>query len=174
MGCGHRSGDKKWGEIGVDLMKGKCDIQANAHYLPFRNAVFDKIYLMGILEHLVDPCRCVEEVKRVGKAGAIIHIELPQITSMAKWRLRKAIMEFPIGVLAAYRSLKYQRTYRHKDLGHKTIVTPRWIAKHFEIIVLRKEGDHTWFTAKTGKLLWKLGLKDRTRMDRWRILARMN
>jgi SAM-dependent methyltransferase len=171
VGCGYEPHYKRRGDIGIDLMRGKCDVCADAHFLPFRTMVFDQVFLMNILEHLVNPKQCIEEVKRVCKRNARIQITIPQITNMPKWKLRKAITDFPFGILEALKWLNLYRTHPHKELGHKTIVTHQWVANHLEIISVQKEGWHSWFSGRKGNLLRKLGLKDKTKLEIWRILA---
>lgn len=173
IGCGYRSMDTKRGQIGIDRIKGICTVQADAHYLPFKDECFNKVYLMAILEHLENPKKCIQEVRRVACPKALIFIEIPQITNMAKWRLRKATTEFPIGLLAAYRSTKYQRNRLHKELGHKTHISTSWIHQNFHVIRTSKRGRHTWFTSKFGKILHSIGLKDHTNLDTIQFIAKI-
>jgi len=175
VGCGHRENhDKKRGMIGIDRMRGKCDVLADAHFLPFKHDVFETIFLYAILEHLVNPNKCMEEARRVSKANARIYISIPQITSMVKWNLRKSVTDFPFGLLVSFRWLiRRKRTPRYsKELGHKSIIKPRCISNHFRVTHIQKCGSHAWFHGKKGIVLRKLGLKDRTKLDTWFIIAK--
>jgi SAM-dependent methyltransferase len=53
---------------------GKPFVQCDAHFLPFREKVFDYVQCAHILEHLDNPKRALEEFKRVGER---IHIIAP-------------------------------------------------------------------------------------------------
>jgi len=147
-------------------------VLADAHCLPFRSDVFDKIFLMAILEHLESPGRCVTEVKRVGKMNVEVEILIPQITSTARLLLKKMIVGFPFGVLDSFKILWQCRKFP-KGLGHKSIVTPLWLGKHFKILSIRQEGRHSWFVGKKGKFLYWLGIRENVRRDNWRIVARL-
>ncbi len=50
-----------------------CD----AHDLPFDNDAFDGVIAQAVLEHVIDPPRCVSEMHRVLKNGGIVYAETP-------------------------------------------------------------------------------------------------
>lgn len=50
-----------------------CD----AHDIPFNSGIFDGVILQAVLEHVVDPYRCVEEAHRVLRPNGIIYAETP-------------------------------------------------------------------------------------------------
>ena len=50
-----------------------CD----AHDLPARDSSFDAVILQAVLEHVVDPYRCVEEVFRILKPAGFVYAEIP-------------------------------------------------------------------------------------------------
>ena len=50
-----------------------CD----AHDIPFEDASFDGIIAQAVLEHVLDPQRCVEEIYRVLKDDGIVYAETP-------------------------------------------------------------------------------------------------
>lgn len=50
-----------------------CD----AHDLPAENESFDGVVAQAVLEHVVDPYRCVEEICRVLKKGGVVYAETP-------------------------------------------------------------------------------------------------
>lgn len=52
-----------------------CDV----HNLPFENSSFDGIIVQAVLEHVVDPTRCVEEIHRVLKDNGLVYAETPFI-----------------------------------------------------------------------------------------------
>jgi SAM-dependent methyltransferase len=48
-----------------------CD----AHDIPFDDGVFDGVIIQAVLEHVVDPYRCIEEIHRVLKENGIVYAE---------------------------------------------------------------------------------------------------
>jgi ubiquinone/menaquinone biosynthesis C-methylase UbiE/uncharacterized protein YbaR (Trm112 family) len=50
-----------------------CD----AHDIPFADDTFDGVIAQAVLEHVVDPYRCVEEIHRVLKHGGLVYAETP-------------------------------------------------------------------------------------------------
>jgi len=52
-----------------------CD----AHDIPFADGAFDGVIVQAVLEHVVDPNRCVEEIYRVLKEDGLVYSETPFI-----------------------------------------------------------------------------------------------
>ena len=50
---------------------------ADAHDLPFANESFDACIAVAVLEHVVDPQRCVAEIQRILKPGGFVFAETP-------------------------------------------------------------------------------------------------
>jgi SAM-dependent methyltransferase len=50
-----------------------CD----AHDIPFEDETFDGVIAQAVLEHVVDPFRCVREICRVLKPGGCVYAETP-------------------------------------------------------------------------------------------------
>lgn len=50
-----------------------CD----AHDIPFEDSTFDGVIIQAVLEHVIDPYRCVEEIFRVTKKDGLIYSEIP-------------------------------------------------------------------------------------------------
>lgn len=50
-----------------------CD----AHSLPFEQNSIDGVIIQAVLEHVVDPYRCVEEIHRVLKPNGLVYAETP-------------------------------------------------------------------------------------------------
>ena len=76
IGCGEW---KHKGAIGRDIGKGKNDIIADAHFLPFIAHSFDTIFMIEVLEHLHSPFVALKEVKRVVKLNGHLHLSIPNM-----------------------------------------------------------------------------------------------
>ena len=50
---------------------------ADGHDLPFRSEAFDGLICQAVLEHVVDPPRCVQEFRRVLKPRGLTYAEIP-------------------------------------------------------------------------------------------------
>lgn len=58
----------------------KPDVQADAHSLPFADAVFDTIICAEVLEHVFRPDQVMREINRVLKEGGALLITVPFLT----------------------------------------------------------------------------------------------
>ena len=56
---------------------GRTELVCDAHDIPFRAETFDGVIAQAVLEHVVDPARCAEELHRVLKNGGLIYAETP-------------------------------------------------------------------------------------------------
>lgn len=71
--------------IGVDIELVSTDVSfgpltdliCDAHGLPFKDNSFDGVIVQAVLEHVVDPYLCAEEVHRVLKLDGIVYAETP-------------------------------------------------------------------------------------------------
>lgn len=52
-------------------------IVCDAHDIPFADETFDAVIAQAVLEHVVDPNRCVEEIHRVLKPDGFVYAETP-------------------------------------------------------------------------------------------------
>lgn len=72
--------NKKIELLETDVSLGpRTTLVADAHDLPLANEVVDGVVVQAVLEHVVDPTRCVEEIHRVLKPGGFIYAETPFI-----------------------------------------------------------------------------------------------
>ena len=55
----------------------RTQIIFDAHNIPFPNEFFDGVIIQAVLEHVVDPYRCVDEIHRVLKKNGIVYAETP-------------------------------------------------------------------------------------------------
>lgn len=64
--------------VGIDIRKNEnVDVLADAHYLPFRDSVFDTVIAGELIEHLLNPALFLLEAKRVLKTGGRLIITTP-------------------------------------------------------------------------------------------------
>ncbi|MDC0042595.1 class I SAM-dependent methyltransferase [Paracoccaceae bacterium] len=64
--------------VGTDVYcSSSVDYVADAHYLPFKDAIFDGVIVQAVLEHVVDPQLVVSEIHRVLKKDGIVYAETP-------------------------------------------------------------------------------------------------
>jgi SAM-dependent methyltransferase len=58
-------------------LSGRTHMVCDAHDLPFEDGTFDAVVAQAVLEHVVDPWRCVEEFHRVLRPGGLVFAETP-------------------------------------------------------------------------------------------------
>jgi len=64
--------------IGMDVSYGShTKIIADGHNIPFEDETFDCVVVQAVLEHVLDPQRCVDEIYRVLKHSGIVYAETP-------------------------------------------------------------------------------------------------
>ena len=64
--------------VGSDVSFGSyTGLICDAHDIPFENETFDCVIVQAVLEHVLDPQRCVSEVHRVLKPSALVYAETP-------------------------------------------------------------------------------------------------
>jgi SAM-dependent methyltransferase len=55
----------------------RTQIILDAHDIPFEDETFDGVIAQAVLEHVIDPHRCTEEINRVLKKDGLIYAEIP-------------------------------------------------------------------------------------------------
>jgi len=55
----------------------RTQIIFDAHNIPFSDNFFDCVIIQAVLEHVVDPFRCIKEVHRVLKMNGLVYAETP-------------------------------------------------------------------------------------------------
>lgn len=53
------------------------ELVCDAHDIPFEAESLDGIVIQAVLEHVVDPVRCVSEIHRILKPGGLVYAETP-------------------------------------------------------------------------------------------------
>jgi SAM-dependent methyltransferase len=85
VGCGR---NKRPGAIGVDSNRDTAaDVIAdiNQGRLPFRDAAFEKISAVHVIEHVADVIATIEELHRVARPNGVIVIETPHYTDFSSF-----------------------------------------------------------------------------------------
>jgi SAM-dependent methyltransferase len=57
----------------------RISIIFDTHTIPFADSSFDGVIIQAVLEHVLDPNRCVEEIHRVLKPNGLVYSETPFI-----------------------------------------------------------------------------------------------
>ena len=64
--------------IKTDVVYSKSvDVICDAHSLPFKSEKFDAVIIQAVLEHVIDPKTCVNEIHRVLKKDGLVYAETP-------------------------------------------------------------------------------------------------
>jgi len=83
VGCGN----VPKGDVNLDIHyfgKWKNFLFGDAHHLPFKNGVFDKVYSSHTVEHLENPFKFFQEAKRVLKNDGILECIYPSDITLKK------------------------------------------------------------------------------------------
>jgi SAM-dependent methyltransferase len=64
--------------VSSDIAYGpRTQIILDGHNIPFQDSSFDGIIVQAVLEHVLDPVRCVAEIHRVLRQGGLVYAETP-------------------------------------------------------------------------------------------------
>ena len=55
----------------------RTQLICDAHSIPFTDGSLDGVVVQAVLEHVVDPARCVSEIHRVLRPGGVVYSETP-------------------------------------------------------------------------------------------------
>jgi SAM-dependent methyltransferase/uncharacterized protein YbaR (Trm112 family) len=58
-------------------LDGRARLVCDAHRLPLADASVDGVVLQAVMDDLLDPARCIEEIYRVLKPGGLVYVETP-------------------------------------------------------------------------------------------------
>ena len=89
VGSGTDESDIARGNICIDLCrhpknKPQNFICADAHHLPFKGKIFDKVCMYEVIEHVESPLSCLKEIHRVLKKNGILEVSTPNVFH---WRI---------------------------------------------------------------------------------------
>jgi SAM-dependent methyltransferase/uncharacterized protein YbaR (Trm112 family) len=134
MGAGMNSiyKNESFEVIGSDVSFGPyTKIISDAHDIPFEDETFDCVITQAVLEHVLDPQRCVSEFHRVLKNDALLYSETPfmqqvhmkqydftRFTHLGHRRLFRCFEEIESGVVAGPgTALAWSYTYFLRNFG---------------------------------------------------------
>ncbi len=168
VGCGFIQGKHEVdGDIGVDIRRGICHIQCDAHFLPLRDRAFSHVNMIAVLEHLEKPLTALREAKRVAERNATFDIVVPKDARGSWINLKRLIFEFPFSIPILLRF--YYVKLKHKPVGHKRQVRVGDIAKLLHIVEIETVSlRHSWFRGKNNLLRKYSGFDGR--MGIWKDL----
>jgi SAM-dependent methyltransferase len=64
--------------VGTDVYASpNTQVVADGHFLPFRDGVFDGVWIQAVLEHVLDPPALVAEIRRVLKPTGLVYADTP-------------------------------------------------------------------------------------------------
>lgn len=135
VGCG---GDRSC-NVRVDIVrKVKPTIICDAQYLPLKSEIFDFVNCSHLLEHVTNPNRVLQEIKRVAKKDAAIVFKFPKpaFANNAKFYLYFLMFSFfPFSLQVVITVLKDCREILRRDVGrvHRWVITPKLIEKYFKV-----------------------------------------
>ena len=90
--------------VETDVVFGpRTTLICDGHDLPFQDAIFDGIVIQAVLEHVVDPYRCVEEIYRVLRHAGLVYAETPFIQQVHEGRFD----------FTRFTHLGHRRLFRH-------------------------------------------------------------
>jgi SAM-dependent methyltransferase len=70
--------DPRYAIVESDVYFGpRCNIIADGHNLPFRSDSFDAVICQAVLEHVVRPQACIDEIHRVLKPRGVLFVDVP-------------------------------------------------------------------------------------------------
>jgi SAM-dependent methyltransferase len=85
IGCGDK---KVEGAIGIDVVGSTaadvvCDL--TVFPWPLEGDRFDEVFANNVIEHLPDVVKTMEEIHRVCRQGAVVHIKTPHFAALESW-----------------------------------------------------------------------------------------
>lgn len=70
--------DRRLRVVGFDIYRSPLtQFIADAHHIPLESGCVDAVLIQAVLEHVLDPPRVVEEIRRVLRPGGLVYAETP-------------------------------------------------------------------------------------------------
>jgi len=84
VGSGTDVLDRARGDVCIDLCRRPANrpqnfVCADAHHLPFQNAVFEQANMLEVTEHVESPIQCLREIHRVIKDNGNLELTTPNV-----------------------------------------------------------------------------------------------
>jgi SAM-dependent methyltransferase len=141
----------------------RTNLICDAHDIPFKDESFDGVIIQAVLEHVVDPQRCVEEIHRVLKPGGLVYAETPfmqqvhagrydfmRFTHLGHRRLFRQFEEINSGAVCgpgmalAWSYWYFLRSFVKSNIARRIIyafasLTSFWL-KYFDYLLINKPG----------------------------------
>ena len=117
VGCGEQPYREYFKDyVGIDYTHYKPTVAADAKFLPFKDASFDSLICMEVLEHINNPSVVLDEIVRVLKAGGTLYLTVPMY-----WYVHYAPFDFwrftPYSLMGLCKSHGLIPTYLHRRGG---------------------------------------------------------
>jgi len=134
-----------------------CD----AHSLPFADEAFDGVVVQAVLEHVVDPVRCVREIHRVVRSDGLVYAETPFIQ-----QVHMGAYDF-----TRFTHLGHRRLFRAFDeIDSGAACGPgmalAWSYRYFLLSFVRSRRMRAFLTAFSGFTAFPLAWFDRFLVNR--------
>lgn len=152
--------------IGSDVSHGELtSLICDAHDIPFANETFDCVIIQAVLEHVIDPTRCVEECHRVLKKDGIVYAETPfmqqvhmkqfdfmRFTHLGHRRLFRQFDELSSGpaggpgMVMAWSYLHFLRSFTNHATTRRAVILFAHLTgffwKYFDYLLIDKPGAY--------------------------------
>ena len=134
---------------------------ADAHDIPFADGTFDGVIAQAVLEHVVDPARCVAEMCRVLRPGGLVYAETPFMQQVHMGRYD----------FARYTPLGHRRLFRQfEEIASGASSGPgmalAWAWQYWLTSWARRKAFRALLAAAAGWTAWPLKYLDRWLLER--------
>ena len=108
-------------EKGVKAFK----VDLNSESFPFKDAFFEIVFLMEVIEHLVNPDNCLREINRVLKHSGVLVMTTPNLASFVNRIVLLGGYQpyFAETSLECAEGYFFGKRYRHTTSGHLRLYT---------------------------------------------------
>ncbi|MGG9970621.1 methyltransferase domain-containing protein [Ferruginibacter sp. SUN002] len=170
--------------IETDVSYGpRTQIICDSHDLPFADKTFDLVIAQAVLEHVVDPIRCVSEIHRVLATDAMVYAETPfmqqvhmrqydftRYTHLGHRRLFRNFTEMKSGCVAgpgtslawaySYFIMSFASNRLMKNILKTFAYSTSFFLKYFDYLLKDKPGGYD-----AASIFYFMGKKSNTALD---------